>query len=133
MGGYQLGCYSHCTHFRANLMHCYDKTWNDINLMNIKRNDRDVKDVHRLYSGEKVIVGFNVIDKEIVLMNHDDDPNMGWIVIKDHKSYIVAIGKILYCGKKVTKREICEAIIKIPIVLTKPIVQIIADFAHCGL
>ena len=131
--GYQLSCYSHCTHFRANLMHCFDKTWNDINLMNVNRKDH-LKDTNRIYSGETVIVGFNVIDKEIVLMNYDNYPSLGWIVIKDHKSYIVAIGKILYCGNKVTKIEICNAISNIPMIaLTKPIIKIIADFAHCGL
>merc|ERR1712062_603122 len=110
--GYQLSCYSHCTHFRANLMHCYNKTWNDINLMNVNKRNH-LKDKYQIYSGERVVVGFNVIDKEIVLMNYDDYPNLGWIVIKDH-GYIVAIGRILYCGKKVTKIEIFNAIRKIP-------------------
>lgn len=133
--GYQLSCYSHCTHFRANLIHCFDKTWNDINIMNIKRgnNPNSIKDTTHLYSGEKCIVGFNVIDKQIILMNYDEFQSLGWIVIKDNKSYIVAIGKILYCGKKVTRLQICNAMTQISMnCLTKPIISIIADYAMCG-
>eukprot|EP01084_Bolivina_argentea_P061122 111718_1 len=132
--GYQLSCYSHCTHFRANLIHCFDKSWNDINCMDIKRNNINLlKDTTHIYSGEKVIVGFNVIDKEIVLMNYDEYKCLGWVIIKDNKSYIVAIGKIIYCGKKVTKMQIEKAMAQISIVsLTRPIISIIADYAHCG-
>eukprot|EP00483_Globobulimina_turgida_P001406 UN01408 len=135
--GYQFMCYSHCTHFRANLMHCFDKSWNDIHCMDIKRKKTSLisSDFTHLHSGEKVIVGFDVIDKQIVLMNYNDGsyPHLGWIVIKDNKSYIVAIGKILYCGKKVTKLQIEKAMTQISTVsLTKPIVSIIAEYARCG-
>eukprot|EP01083_Nonionella_stella_P064711 168923_1 len=135
--GYEMLCYSHCTRFRATLMHCFDKSWNNIQCMNIKRNNHDsIKDLYRLYSGEKVTVGFNVVDKQIVLMSNEDCPCLGWIVIKGAKSYIVAIGKILYCGLKVTKAQIYKAMTEISsggmVSLTDPILSIIAEYAKCG-
>ena len=133
--GYQLSCFSHCTHFRATLMQCFDKKWNDIECMNVDRegDDESILDCYRLCSGEKAVVGFNVIDKNIVLMDYEEYPSLGWIVIKDNKSYIIGIGKILYCGKRVPAGMIEEAIAEIASPsLTPAIIAIIAGYARCG-